>query len=542
MPYREVVETIEFPAGATERYKRLNALRRLLDNTIYDDIPYSFSQEKTDGGTYIPLLKRRPSAPFNLARIVVDQSSGLLWGGEQMPYVECGTQSDEAARKKRKADRENLSSLVLNCALDALMMEVYEAAAPGSAAIIVRADADKQPIFSVIWGEEALPVYDPRNPTKLVSLIQVYPTTAQELTSAGVTQDSAGNAISQTPKENYWCRVEYDARVERRFFPLKAEEYARLGEKRSDGTKIAWAVNPEAIYPHNWGEVNVIWARNLIGGSGPDGRCTYGDIADIQVEIAYLLSQIGRGYRYTADPLLVRSKGELANALGDPDPFGDNEDLGLRSASDELRGPNGETVRGAANIMDVGEGGDAKLLEISGEGLKAAGEHVKQLREWALEVVGAMKSDASTTKGIQSGRALEMLYQALQLLLKRQRIAFGTRVFLPLLRLLLRGCAKGVLEIDGVVEPDVDAHLTLKWPQWMTPRAADLLATAQAYETMAGGSQKEPVVLIPPARAAAALASELGYQDPGDVVEELRALQGAQEDDDEEDPSLGNSQ
>src|SRR5947209_5041947 len=180
MAFREIVQTIKFPEGASDRYKRLNALRRMLDGTLYDGIAYDFATEQ-ENHQYISLLKRRPSAPYNLARIVVDQSSGLMWGGEQMPYIECGTTEDEeneAGKEKHERDRSKVRSIVTNCVLEAVMMVLYGVAAPGSACVVLRVDAERNPVFTIIPGEEGTPIYGPFVPSELIALEWIWPTTA----------------------------------------------------------------------------------------------------------------------------------------------------------------------------------------------------------------------------------------------------------------------------------------------------------------------------------------------------------------------------
>ena len=166
--------------------------------------------------------------------------------------------------------------------------------------------------------------------------------------------------------------------------------------------------------------------------------------------------------------------------------------------------------------------GDAKWLEISAAGLEKYGELIKMFREFGLEIAGGMKADAATTKGVESGRALEILYQSLLLVVKRWRIALGNRVFLPLIALLLTGIDASLLDIDGIeAKIPADTTMRLVWPNWMTPSGADLNQTASAWQTLAGGSQRDPVPLLPRATVTRLAAGNLGFTDPSTIADEL---------------------
>ena len=195
---------------------------------------------------------------------------------------------------------------------------------------------------------------------------------------------------------------------------------------------------------------------------------------------------------------------------------------GKKENQTQRAGGNGAIIKSPTNVLDIEAGGDAKMLEISGQGLTAFSEHIKLLREWGLEICGGMKSDAATTKGgVESGRALEILYQALILVMKRWRVSIGNRGFIPLVRLLLTGMQDGVIEVDGVGPISPDTTMRLIWPQWMTPSGADLSATATAAQLLAGGSTTAPVPLLPRTVVTRFMAANIGITDASTIIDEL---------------------
>lgn len=68
----------------------LDVLTKVLNGQLYDVLPYDFHEERSAGGEYIPLRKRRPSVRYPLCRIVVEDSVSLLFGEGHFPTINCG--------------------------------------------------------------------------------------------------------------------------------------------------------------------------------------------------------------------------------------------------------------------------------------------------------------------------------------------------------------------------------------------------------------------------------------------------------------------
>jgi hypothetical protein len=498
--FKDIAAHISYPQKTSERFKRLDALDRLRKGTFYDHIKVPFDQE-SDGTNYIPLRSRRPAVIWNGAKLLVDQLSGLLFGDEQMPIVRT-YDGEEPSEQDQNAER-GIQHLVETLSLDAIMDEITETASSGSAAVVVRGMADKEPFIEIIPGKECKPTFDPKNPNKLVKVEQIYPTTGTDLAELGY------DIKEENLKEDYWFRIVIDGTDEIRYEPMLDQRYQLLGQI-IDGKKVEWIVDEDNSAPHEWPVIPVVWIK-APKGNRIDGDCLYESIADILVEIDYDLSQVGRGYRYTADPMLAMKRGELRQGAT---PAGYENEKTQRDSK-------GAIIKSPTNVIDVEPGGEAKLLEISGKGLQSASEYIKQLREWGLEICGGMKSDAENSKGPESGRALEMLFQSLILVVKRWRVAIGNKGFVPLVRLLLIGIERGIIAVEGVEKVPSTTVMRLVWPQWMTPSGADLLASAQAWQTLAGGSAMSPVPILPRKTITRISAANLGMTDSSTIVDEL---------------------
>jgi hypothetical protein len=124
------------------------------------------------------------------------------------------------------------------------------------------------------------------------------------------------------------------------------------------GAPLPMAVDVQRTVVHDLGFCPMVWIRNLPGGDDVDGLCTFSGAIENSIEIDYQLSQSGRGLKYSSDPTLL---------LKEP-------------AQTE-----GEMVKGGGSTIVVGDKGDGKMLEISGNASAAVIEYVRVLREFALE-------------------------------------------------------------------------------------------------------------------------------------------------------------
>lgn len=511
MAFSDLVKKVKVEPGATQRYKFLTALERQLDGTLYEDLPHPFEEEFDGSEDYIPTRERRPSLKYSLPHLIFSQTQGELFGDEMFPLIQC-FQNRERVPDAEKA----LSDLLTLLSFDTLMLQIYEQGQPGSCAIIVRTTAAGAPYYDIQPGKFCEPVYLPDDPLTMAALVITYPIGKKQLQALYTPEELAAREINLD--QTYWYRITIDPQVETRYHPLPADEFQRLGEKRSDDSVIEFQVRTQT--PHSFGCVPVVFAKNLIGKQKEiDGPATWWPIVDMCVGVDYSLSQEDRGLRYSADPMLfVKSGafGEMVNTL----PAGDAYPEATLKDSD------GRMVRGASQVLHGGPDSDAKLVEMEASGMAELREFVKQLREWALEVVGGMKSDAANEKAAQSGAALSQLRKPLMLLVARQRKAYGEGCLLPLVRLTLDALRSGICTIDGFDPSAVPekARLQLDWPSDEQLLGQDLLATVQGIQLAAGGTAIAPLELIPGDVAAKKLAGELGLTDPAEANQSPKPL------------------
>jgi hypothetical protein len=427
-----------------DRVRQVNILKRVLDGTLYDLLPYHFHEERSDSGEYIPLRQRRPSVRYPLCRIVVEDSVSLLFGEGHFPTIDS---SDGRVRRI-------FANIVKETHLNMTMTEAAMSGAVGSVALLMQ--VLKGRIFvNVLDTTYLTPAWDPYAPDTLIAMDEQYKTSGAALIKNGYKIDDPG--------QQFWFARRWDTEREVWFEPAPV------------GKPNPYVVDSFRTVTHKLGEVPIVWIRNLPGtsttGDRCDGACTFAAAMHTQVEIDYQLSQVGRGLKYSSEPTLL---------LKDP------------ALSD------GEIIKGAGNALIVSEKGDARLLEIAGTASNAVIDYVRTLRELALESIHGNRASPERITSAQSGRALELLNQGLIWLADNLRITFGEVALIRLARLIARASQTFQLVVLGEETAPIDPSvpLSLKWPRWYPSSAEDRQKDAQSLTSLvaAGCISRETVL------------------------------------------------
>jgi hypothetical protein len=423
-------------ADCDERTRRLDILKRVLEGRIYDVLPYQFHEERNAAGEYIPLRQRRPSVRYPLARIVVDDSVSLVFGEGHFPTLD----SEDTAVRSALAD------IAKEAGLNQVMLDAALRGSVGSVAIQLRVLRGRV-FIEVLETAYLTPCWDPEEPDTLLSVTEMYKVPGRVLEAQGY--------VVSDPATVYWFMRRWDTDAETWYQP------------RPVGEQLSPVVDNARSVRHGLGFVPLVWIRNLPGGDGVDGACTFRPAIETAIEIDYQLSQAGRGLKYSSDPtLLVREPAAM----------------------------DGELIRGGGNALVVSEKGDAKLLEINGTAAAAVIEYVRTLRELALEGVHGNRASAERLAATQSGRALELMNQGLLWLADNLRVSYGAGL-LELARMIVRASNRYELRTHGETVPPLalSARIGLKWPRWYSPSAEDRLRDAETLRvlTSVGSISKE---------------------------------------------------
>jgi hypothetical protein len=431
--FETICELIPPDPDYPPRVRTLDILRRVLNGTLYDVLPYQFHQERSASGEYVPLRNRRPSVRYTLPRIVVEDSVALLFSEGHFPTID----SPDATV------RTALAAIAKATSLNAVMTEAAIRGSVGSVAILLRVLRNRV-FLSVMDSLYLTPVWDPQAPDTLASITEQYKV-------PGAVLAAQGYEIPNTAA-TWWFMRRWDTQAETWFLPWPV------------GDTAPPVVDENRSVRHGLGFVPIVWIRNLPGGDDVDGACTFRPAIETAIEIDYQLSQAGRGLKYSSDPTLLIKEPATTDA---------------------------EIVKGAGNALVVSQNGDAKLLEIGGTASAAVIEYVRVLREYALESLHGNRASADRIAAAQSGRALELMNQGLIWLADNLRTSYGEGALLSLAEMILRASEIYPLQVQG--QPlgalDTRAKLSLKWPRWYPSTADDRQKDAQTLSTLAAAGQ-----------------------------------------------------
>lgn len=413
-----------------ERAWRIDVLSRVLDGTLYDVLQHDFHAEKNEAGEYVPIHQRKPSVRTGLIRTVVDDSVSLLFSEGHFPAVHC---DDESVR-------DALTAVTKDAKINLAMIEAATRGGVGSSAIWLRFLSSRV-FVSVLPTGYLTPFWNPAEPDVLLSVTELRKVTGQQLADAGYAVDADA--------KRYWFQRTWDAQAENWFVPVEVDGKARPSQ-----------IDAERTVRHGLGFVPVVWVRNLPGGNDIDGEPTFsGDAINTTIEVDYQLSQAGRGLRYSSDPTLLLK---------------------------EPAGTDGQLVRSASNAIVVDKDGDGKLLEINGTASEAVVKYVEKLRELVLERLHGNRSSADKLSAAQSGRALELMHQALIWLADKLRVTYGEGALLDVYRMIVRGSQRYPITINGQTFGSLpsDKPLSLVWPAWFQATAQDINTLAAGLSTL----------------------------------------------------------
>ncbi len=267
--YRTICDLLPDDVDYSARSRQLTIYQKLLDGSFYDALPYEFHEERTSSGEYIPLRQRRPSVRYGLARLVVEDSVALLFSEGHFPAFD----SPDAAV------RDALTAVAREVRLNSVMVEAGLRGSIGSVALLLRVlrgrvfvDVLDTPYLWPQWAADA--------PDTLCRVVERYKVGGADLAAQGYAVADRGAA--------YWFQRVWDSEFERWYEPLAV---GSAGPPIEDASRTV---------RHGLGFVPVVWVKNLPGGAGVDGACTFRSAIDTSIEIDYQLSQAGRGLKYGA--------------------------------------------------------------------------------------------------------------------------------------------------------------------------------------------------------------------------------------------------
>ena len=402
-----------------------------------------------DAGATFPLKFRRPSAPYNLVKVIVDRFTGLLFTEHSHPSFRAAGDPQTEDFVKALADVSRLWQTAI--------LARTIGGAIGSVAVG----------FQFVDGRPVIEVHDPRwcNPkfkdhvTLQLESLEIRYMKPEEVFVGG-----------QWEEVSYWHRRIITETEDIVFEP------APVG----DGAEPAWKIQKHVV--HAFGFCPVVWVQNLPTIEDIDGDSDCLGIYDLVEAVDALLAQSYRGVLANSDPTPV---------------IVEDQDIG------EIR-------KGSENAIKVTKGGNFFYAELRGDGAKAARELARELRDYALEVAQCVLDSSNTNETQNNTTATEVEHRYSSMISKADKLReqYGQKCFLPLMQMMIDAVRKlssprvdedgqtivreyvslpprVVVDANGVhqlVDRQLGPsnHITLQWPPYFRPTLSDAEASVRA--------------------------------------------------------------
>lgn len=420
----ELIQILQSNAiyGETRRFKKIGRFESFYETTQYDhlkqdwwgmnadnletvspeiQVPFGFTQPALD---MTNVRMKRPTAPYHLVKAVVDRFTGFLFSESRRPTV--SVLGDQ--------DTENfLLAVIDQCRFWAKLREAR--AKGGSCGSVLVTTHVRNGKFSI-------EVHNPKQ-------CQMVWHDRRTLTPAGMLKLYRFPVeVDVTDKDGNVTGTEIVEFLYRRIITDTHDIVYKPVQLLDDGSEIQWEVESET--EHNLGFFPGVWIQNLPALDREDGDPDCHGAWQTFDTIDRVVSQMNKAVLLNLDPTLVTSV--------DPKVVAANG--GIRTGSD--------------GALNVGVGGSASFLEISGSGVEAGHKLVGLLRQQALDVVRCVMVDPQTISGAaQSAKAIEYIYAPMLEKADDLRAQYGDLGIVPLLQII----EKMARELQGrafPLEPD----------------------------------------------------------------------------------------
>lgn len=453
------------------------------------------------GGQFdeVPLSMRRPHAPYQLVRVVVNRFTGLLFSADMHPAVQV------TGNPELQSWVEGLikaSHLWIRYALART-----NGGSMGSVGLTFRFK-NGRPIIEVHDPRWCVPTFEDRTTGEISALEIRYMHEVQRRDL--LTGEMRG--------EWYWYRRIIDKENDTLYQEVPV----------GDGSEPNWEQVPKQQVAHGIGEFPGVWVRNSQT-DDVDGDPDCFGCFDTAEGVDQLLSQAHQGALQNADPTLHVASDELAVSS-------------LKKGSD--------------NAIKTEKGGVVGYAEMNGAGVKSALDVAQTERANFLEVVQCLL-DHDKTDGTMTATEIERRESSMHQRGDLFREQYGEHGVKPLVAKMVRASvrlrmgkinAQGMREVSAVKLPpitgqaagvtamrelpqdvDVDSFtddlIELTWPEWVKRGPSDAVAASNAV------ANARTARVIDQESAVQYIAPYFGISDPAAALERLRQEGGSLDED-----------
>jgi hypothetical protein len=479
----------------SERYKELSFKGSYFKCTQHYNKIYDFEGRATKPGppstmpfmssapsaSYIPLTLRKPSAPYRLAKLMVNAFTALLLGEQRWPKIETPGDPDAG---------DYANAIMEACSMQARFIQARAEGGSTGTVAFSWAFRDGRPFVEVHSGKHLF-VHRWADRDQLVpgEVSEVYRFPRDEW-------DPEKGAFV---RNYYWHHRYWDESCD-----------VTMKEVRFDPRiEPIWEPDPDKSFQHEDGFTHLVWCQNLPTDE-VDGEADYDGLYENFDTIDIINSVLTKACVLNCDPTLVLQVN-----------------------------PNykGEVRKGSEQSLWVGEAGGASYLELAGTSIDAGLKYFEQQKKNALDVGQCVLADPNevAAQGI-SAVALKVIYAPMIAKCDVLREQYGTalkRLLVQMLTVVRNKQDQGYLLLpprvkDGAVDPTprtpgTSSDLLLVWGPYFQTTPDDKQKLLASLSAAAGGA-----AVIPQQTAIEDAATALG-KDPKEEWRRYVAEKAARE-------------
>lgn len=312
---------------------------------------------------YVPLRMRRPSAPYRLAKAIVNAFTNFVFGEGRFPEIQV-------------AGDEDSQDFLQTCSkvgdLPLVMVQARNFGGSTGTCGVSWSYVDGKPRYRCHRGKNLF-VQEWEDREALIP---------SHVTECFIFQREEWDPKRRVVcKVNYWHRRDWTSDAEVVFRPIRIDP--------DEDEEPDWEANVDVdkSVAHNDGDPHFVWIQNLPSDE-EDGLPDYADQYESLDELDTLISVLVRGAKLNLDPTLVIKEDKLMV-----------QRMGIKKGSDN------------ALVVDK-EGGDAKYLELSGSSIEAGIKLVNEVRRYVLEACECVIPDPEQIAADgTSSLAMKMIYE-----------------------------------------------------------------------------------------------------------------------------------
>lgn len=443
-----IMRGIQLPEWAPPRSRYYNNVvnNLWLRGDQYKHIPYCFVDTKDKNGYALKLHDKRPSVTLNLPALGARMSSRRLFTGKHRPTF----------TPENEKFKEDITWLLKK---GRIFWNMYDACLNGQAGSVAIACklVDDKPVMDIIKGKSGFPVFDESG--DLDSFMSAYIITGYMWSEmeTGITVDASGAEISNTSQ--YWFIRKWDKEAVTTLYPVPVNDW-NPEEGMAEDSESELKPVKHMSQVHKLGVVPVVWIRNMPDTNALDGLSSFGLALDNCITLDYALSSFGRGLNYMGNPQLF-VKGKILNSGNGSHTY--SMDRMLQVPADV------KTEHQATS------GADAKLLEMSGDGIRVGMEFwAKKLLEWTKHLSNMSMKDTEHIKGALSGTAMLMLDDDYFSFCEMLTTPYGDDGIVAVIRLFALLYQKAKSDRFKGIDQDGLDELEPNWPKEYEPEPQEL--------------------------------------------------------------------